>query len=236
MKVLIVGGGIAGLTLAGLLRRRANTRVVVLERAERFEDLGGFAIGLYPMGSRVLHGLGVHDGFVQRSCQMNGYAIHDDAGRFVRRFDWVKLGKKYGMTRIIGRDELVDVLRGGLGGSGGSEDVDLRMGVTAEAIDEMVHEVRVKMSDGREDVFDLVVGADGIHSVVRSLCFKGGEVFEPGVGKRHERNVLQNKGENNGNTPETQTGGGWGGWVWWTEVGLARETGDILEHWGRGRC
>ncbi|QQE13205.1 FAD-dependent monooxygenase [Planctomycetota bacterium] len=202
MKVLIVGGGIAGLTLAGLLQRRPGMEIVLVERAERFEELGGFAIGLYPMGSRVMHGLGVFDEFVKRSREMKGYEVHDDAGKLVRRFDWEKVGEQYGQTRLIARSELVNVLHGGVG-----DGVDVRMGRTVETIDEKENMVGVKFDDGVEEVFDLVVGADGLHSKVRQICFKKGESFDPE----------------------------WGGWVWWMDLNEKGKHGDIVENWGRGR-
>ncbi|WP_432798018.1 FAD-dependent oxidoreductase [Poriferisphaera sp. WC338] len=204
MKVLIVGAGMAGLVLGGLLRRRPGTEIVIIERAARFEDLSGFAIGLYPMGARVMHGLGVYGLFEKQSRLLSGYAVHDDEGKLVRK-DF-SIGDLIGTMRCIGRDELVGVLREGLSVGGGCE-VDMRMGVTVEAINERADKVRVKFNDEKEEEFDLVVGADGVHSQVANLCFKPGKVYDPG----------------------------WGGWVWWTKLDESGEAGLITENWGLGR-
>ena len=59
MKILIIGGGVAGLTLAGLLQRRGFCPKVV-ERAPAFGKVG-YVIVIWPSGSRVLKGLGVYE-------------------------------------------------------------------------------------------------------------------------------------------------------------------------------
>ena len=56
MRVLIAGSGMAGLTLAGLLRQRGIAPDII-DRAPDF-DHAGYVLGLYPLGNRVLHGLG----------------------------------------------------------------------------------------------------------------------------------------------------------------------------------
>ncbi len=55
MRVGIVGGGVAGLTLAAKLLQQGRTPVVI-EQAEEFEDKG-YSLGIYSLGSSVLHGL-----------------------------------------------------------------------------------------------------------------------------------------------------------------------------------
>ena len=57
MRILIVGAGIGGLTLAALLRRW-GVQPDIIDRAPSF-DHAGYMLGLYPLGSRVLHGLHV---------------------------------------------------------------------------------------------------------------------------------------------------------------------------------
>ena len=54
MKILIIGGGVAGLTLAGLLQRRGFSPRLV-ERAPQYGKVG-YVIVIWPSGSRVLIG------------------------------------------------------------------------------------------------------------------------------------------------------------------------------------
>jgi 2-polyprenyl-6-methoxyphenol hydroxylase-like FAD-dependent oxidoreductase len=58
LQVLIVGAGIAGLTRAALLAR-SGVRPAIVEPAESASG-AGYNLGLYPVGSRVLHGLGLY--------------------------------------------------------------------------------------------------------------------------------------------------------------------------------
>lgn len=64
MRILIVGAGIGGLTLAALLRRW-DVQPDIIDRAPSF-DHAGYMLGLYPLGSRVLHGLQAFGDFVCR--------------------------------------------------------------------------------------------------------------------------------------------------------------------------
>lgn len=58
MRILIIGGGMAGWTLAGLLRAR-GLRVTLIERVERYSH-AGFGIGLYPFSANTLRETGVY--------------------------------------------------------------------------------------------------------------------------------------------------------------------------------
>ncbi len=67
MDVVIAGGGVAGLALAALLRPQGH-RVTVVDPEHEAAD--GYAIALWPHGTRVLHALGVHDRLVERSLEL----------------------------------------------------------------------------------------------------------------------------------------------------------------------
>ena len=77
MRVLVVGAGVAGLTLAGQLCRQGRPPVII-ERSRPAGD--GYAIGLYPLGSCVLHGLGSYGELVKRSLVVERYELADGSG------------------------------------------------------------------------------------------------------------------------------------------------------------
>lgn len=163
MRILIVGSGIAGLTLAALLRQRGQ-QFDLIERLDNFDNTG-YMLGLYPMGSRVLYGLGLHDRFVAESQPTAEYSLWNSKGRHIRDYSFSMFTDRYGPLQTTSRGALADVLRAGL------RDHPIRMGCSVERIEQTPNEVRVQFTDGSEAAYHLVVGADGMHSRTREHLF-----------------------------------------------------------------
>ena len=170
MRILIVGGGIAGLTVAAKLRQQHREPVIV-ERANEYGDIG-YGIGLYPLGSCVLHGLGAYDEFVDRGLQLRRYELADHTGKILQGLDLRLLTDDLGPMVMQSRTDLIDVLRKACG------DLEIRMGTTVEAIDNAANVARVTFSDGAQSEFDLVVACDGIHLPTRSMIFGEPVMFD----------------------------------------------------------
>lgn len=163
MRTLIVGAGISGLALAGLLARQGHCPIVIDRRP--IGDNVGYALALWPHGTRVFHALGIHDDFVARSEPMSHYVARDDTGHLLTSSPMPSSVSRYGHLGIIARSDLLDLLQGPLG------DIDLRSGVSIERLTQTREHVDVELDDGNTGAFDLVVGTDGIHSRVRDLLF-----------------------------------------------------------------
>jgi 2-polyprenyl-6-methoxyphenol hydroxylase-like FAD-dependent oxidoreductase len=167
LRVLIVGGGVAGLTLAALLGQRGAEPFV----AEMTEGYGqaGYLVTLNPLGNRVLRGLGLYGGFEELSDPFRSHVIHDHEGRAIRAADVGASLAPYGEARTLERADLMDLLHSSGGG------VPVRTNLTVERVEQDARTpsapARVAFSDGSEGKFDLVVGADGIRSRVRDLVF-----------------------------------------------------------------
>ena len=166
LRVLIVGGGIGGLTLAALMRQRG----ICPEIVERTHDYGGvgYALSLWPAGSDILKGLGLHAALEAVSMRGECYEIHDERGELLNHSTFLPIEQRFGAAYLVERARLIDVLRGGADG------LWLRMGTSVDALDDTGREVEVTFSDGSSGRYDLVVGADGLRSRVRELLF--GEV------------------------------------------------------------
>lgn len=163
MNLLIAGAGIGGMALAGLLRQRG----IGCELVERSEDFlqGGYAVTLYPMGARVLHGLGVFKAFETASSPFRAYEVCNGGGELLHRFDVSAISEAFGYTGQIRRGDLIRLLRDA------APDVPLRMGVSVERLEQSGRHVEAGFSDGTSGRYDAVIGADGIHSTVRRLVF-----------------------------------------------------------------
>ncbi len=166
MRVLIVGGGIAGLTLAALLRQR-GTYAEIVEKTNHYGGVG-YAIALWSAGSDILKGLGLYPAFDAVAMRGERYEVHDERGELLNHSSFVPIEQRFGPAHFIERARLIDVLCSGVQG------VRMRMGTSLATLEDVGSEVRVTYTDGSSGSYDLVVGADGLRSRVRELVF--GEV------------------------------------------------------------
>jgi len=162
VKAIIIGVGIAGLASALALTRN-GWRVEVFERAPEFTEVGA-GLSLWPNALRALDALGVGDAVRGRAVLQGQVGIRDAAGRWLSRTDTAELERRYGLTAMIHRADLLAVLRAAVPGR------VLHPGTTVSAVrpdGTVVH-------TGGERRADLVVGADGLHSVTRRSVWPRG--------------------------------------------------------------
>jgi 2-polyprenyl-6-methoxyphenol hydroxylase-like FAD-dependent oxidoreductase len=161
MRILIIGGGMAGWTLAGHLTHRGMTPTLV-ERVPEYTRVG-FWIGLYPFSASTLRETGSYAGYDEASIAMQDYVMSDSHGAVLQRMSFAEVLKRiHGFMGALQRADLLDVLRRG------GEGTDVRMGTTVESLEQMADAVRVTLSDGSVEEFDVVLACDGIHSTTRA--------------------------------------------------------------------
>jgi FAD-dependent urate hydroxylase len=198
MRILVAGAGVAGTAFTALLNGRGH-EVTLIERSQDFSH-SGYALSLWPLGTRVLIGLGAIDTFRSVASPLDTYHLRNGAGELVNAYELTSLIAPHGDVGTLSRKSLLQMLRARLGPA------HLRMGLSIEHLQESQEQVTVTFSDGTSGLYDLVVGADGIHSHVRQLLI--GRVAP------HET--------------------GWGGWIWWAPAGTI-PVDDVTEYWGAGR-
>lgn len=162
MHILIVGGGIGGLT-AALALRRVGFDAHVYEQASLLREVGA-GVQAAPNAVKVLHALGLADplravAVVPRSIDSRDWQTGELLGRVPLGDDALA---RYGAPYYhLHRADLHDLLRTALG------DAHITLGAKCTAVEQDDRSVTVHFADGRHATGDLLIGADGVHSVVR---------------------------------------------------------------------
>jgi 2-polyprenyl-6-methoxyphenol hydroxylase-like FAD-dependent oxidoreductase len=161
-SLLISGGGIAGSTLAALAAR-AGFEVTVVERAAG-ERSSGSPVDVHGGAYAVAEALGVVDRMRSAATGTRELTIVDAAGHPVAR---MPINSARDPRHIeIPRAELAEILAGA-----GADDYEVFRSDELTSVGEGPHGVDVEFAGAAPRRFDLVVGADGLHSGVRRLAF-----------------------------------------------------------------
>jgi 2-polyprenyl-6-methoxyphenol hydroxylase-like FAD-dependent oxidoreductase len=164
-SVLISGAGIAGSTLAYQLARRGFSTTVV-------ERSGGVRSSGNPVDVRgaavdVVVGMGVMEKLEAVSTRVESLRIVDASGRRIAGVDIRPRGRATGGREVeVPRADLARVLL-----DAGRNDAEFLFDESIDGLDHDASGVNVTLASGVERRFDVVIGADGIHSAVRRLTF-----------------------------------------------------------------
>ncbi|MEU5093636.1 FAD-dependent oxidoreductase [Streptomyces sp. NPDC020996] len=163
--VLVVGGGIGGLSSAFALARQ-GLRVRVLERAPQFGEVGaGLQIG--PNCTRILDQYGLLDEAKELGVVPENMVMRDALdSRELTRLDLRDLERRYGFPyMVIHRSDLHGIFLRACERAG----VELLTDQTVIGYENTGDGARVLLENGRVEAAELVIAADGLHSVARRL-------------------------------------------------------------------
>ncbi|MGW0869184.1 FAD-dependent oxidoreductase [Streptomyces sp. NPDC002740] len=162
--VLVIGGGAAGCAVTVLLCR-AGVTVDLIEARPDWNATTGSGITLQGNALRVLRELGVREQVESSGWAFGSLGVIAPDGTLLHEAEDLRTGgddlpATLGMQRPRLQQILIDAVRAG--GAG------VRLGVTAETLDQDAEGVSVRFSDGGTARYDLVIAADGLNSATRA--------------------------------------------------------------------
>jgi 2-polyprenyl-6-methoxyphenol hydroxylase-like FAD-dependent oxidoreductase len=165
VKILIVGGGIGGLTAAIALCRKGFD----VEIIEKDPDWTVYGVGIIQQANvvRAVAQLGILDEYLDASVGFDFVEVYEPSGDLIARIPTAKLAQGYPSNLGIGRPALQKVL----GDNARKAGAAIRLGLVVETLDQDADGVSVRFSDGSEGRYDLIVGADGLYSQMRQMIF-----------------------------------------------------------------
>ena len=156
-KLIIAGGGIGGMT-AALALRRAGVDVTVFERAPQFAEVGA-GLSLWPNATRVLHSLGVLERVLARGDEVLQFDLQRPDGRPMAT---IPIPRYDTPAVCVHRADLHRALVESLPG------ICLEANRVIQSFDQRSGSVIGRFANGLAVEAEGIVGADGIHSVIRA--------------------------------------------------------------------
>ena len=170
MKIAIVGGGIGGLTAALALSQNPYD-ITVFERSAGIREIGA-GVQISPNAGRLLHSLGLGAAYSEISVNPHRVVLRrweDDSIIRATDLDESFISQHQVPLANVARNELVEIIGNAVAARA---NVTLKFSTHVVAVEPGESSSVVLFSDGSSQTFDIVIGADGIHSVVRQ-CVGG---------------------------------------------------------------
>jgi 2-polyprenyl-6-methoxyphenol hydroxylase-like FAD-dependent oxidoreductase len=162
MKAIIIGGGIGGLSTA-LALRRVGVHADVFEQAAELREVGS-GLTVWAGAIPALEQLGVAERVLSKSSKTERFEVRTRTGRRLSTAPLFRLEPKPGVPAgvVVHRADLLRELASELGES------RVYCSARCVSIENRTDGVLARFADGRQASADFLVGADGLHPVVRS--------------------------------------------------------------------
>ena len=163
-KIAIIGGGIGGLTAAVAITR-LGLAAEVYEQAPVLREVGA-GVGLWPNAMTALEPIGLSGKVAQLTARVAGQGLRRPDGKWLMRIPGELMAKRWGAGFVlVHRAELQQLLAAEL------DPAVIHLGARFTGLEDNGHAVTARLADGQEVQADVLIGADGVHSIVRAALF-----------------------------------------------------------------
>lgn len=143
----------------------SGAEITLIEKTNQWKP-AGYVIGLWYNGIEILKDLNIYGPLEEKGHRNEFQETTDEYGTRLRKTDFAYLNNKYGTAvQFLHRKDLHEVLRNH------TSRVQVNLGTTLKSVVERDDDVEVVFSNDTRHRYDLVIGADGINSQVRSFIF-----------------------------------------------------------------
>ncbi len=165
-KIAIIGAGIAGLTLANLIKKNSEHEFMLYEKQESLSLDEGYGIQLSTNSVKILNTIGFNKIDNNKTFNPTGVDFYNIENKKICGLDLKQFNIGENKYTTLQRSTLIEFLK---------DDIytqHLRFGKKIKQVSELKGKVLIKFEDNTNDLVDLVVGADGIFSNTRSFFEK----------------------------------------------------------------
>ncbi len=165
-KLAIIGAGIAGLTLANLIKKNSDHEFMLYEKQDNLSLEEGYGIQLSPNSTKILGKVGFNKISDKKIFHPAGVDFYNIDNEKICDLDLTQFNTKENKYTTLKRSTLIEFLK---------DDIytqHLRFGKRIKEVSELKGKVLIKFDDNTNDLVDIVVGADGIFSNTRTFFEK----------------------------------------------------------------
>ena len=165
-KIAIIGSGIAGLTLANLIKKESDHEFMLYEKLESLSLDDGYGIQLSTNSIKILNKIGFSKINDKKIFHPKGVDFYNIQNKKICDLDLTQFNTEQSKYTTLQRSTLIEFLK---------DDIytqHLRFGKKIKEVSELKGKVLIKFEDNTNDLVDIVVGADGIFSNTRSFFEK----------------------------------------------------------------
>ncbi|KAF3040702.1 hypothetical protein E8E12_005945 [Didymella heteroderae] len=185
-QVIIVGGGIAGLTLANALEK-AGIDYMLLEARDNIAPTVGASIGIFQNGGRILDQLGCYEAIEKETSPLHRGRSRDGNGKqfFTQTGILLNQARFNYPALFIDRQHALRIMYENL-----NDKSKVKLQKRILKVDHSEGGVVVTCNDGTKVSGDILIGCDGVHSVVRDEMWRLAHLQEQSSFDPSDQNVL----------------------------------------------